>query len=304
MRLTVGSPVGDSAWQMSKHAATGPGKIAVNSAAPVGGIRASMSNYDIDSDAPKREHLNFLDARVLPLVLGRMARVWLQGAASSTGTDAKNMALSRRRAEGIAAFLASRGFPVVQIQVDAVGEGLATPLPRENSDDRTVSILAAPLFLPPSPTSLPPPSALPTPAATRFRLRMVGGIGAGARVIAIDRLYFQIWDPAARISSFYEYTGAGIGVSVRKVSATMSGPWNDFGTTGAVAVNEFGGASRFTSGGLASYTLNYLNIMQMPRGTATKPNPLAISTGFTVGGGGSTTVGYLKLMTTGPFVGP
>jgi hypothetical protein len=117
-------------------------------------------------------------------------------------------------------------------------------------------------------------------------------------------LYFQIWDPAHSVSSLYEYTGGGIGVSVRSVSATMSGPWNDFRTTGPVAVNEFGGAARFTTGGAGSYTLNYLNMMQMPRGTATSPNPLSLSTGFTVGAGGSTTVGYMALVTTGPFVGP
>jgi hypothetical protein len=53
---------------MSQHAPTGPGRILVNPAAPTGGIRAVMSNYGIDVDTPKPEHINFLNSRVLPLV--------------------------------------------------------------------------------------------------------------------------------------------------------------------------------------------------------------------------------------------
>lgn len=289
---------------MSTHAPTGPGRVSTNPNVPVGGIRAVMSNYDIDVDTLKPEHVNFLNTRVVPAVVGRTARVWLQGSASSTGTAAHNLALSRRRAEGVASYLRSRGVPASQLQIDAVGEGFATTTPAENAGDRAVSLLAAPLVSPP-PAPIPtPPRPVATPTATAFRVRLIGGIGAGARVIAIDRLYFQIWDPAHSVSSIYEYTGGGIGVSVRRVSATMVGPWNDFATTGAVAVNEFVGAARFTTGGAGSYTLNYFNMMQMPRGTATRPNPLSISTGFTVGAGGSTTVGYLALVSTGPFSGP
>jgi hypothetical protein len=214
------------------------------------------------------------------------------------------MALSRRRAENVARYLESRGIQSRQLQIDAVGEGFATTHPAENADDRAVAILAARLFeLPPQPAPRPP-TPTTTPTATSFRLRMIGGIGAGARVVAVDRLYFEIWDPAHKLSSIYEYTGGGVGVSVRSVSATMKGPWNEFRTTGPVAVDEFHGATRFTTAGAGSYTLNYLNMMQMPRGTATNPNPLSISTGFTVGVGGSTTVGGMALMMTGPFSGP
>ncbi len=42
----------------------------------------------------------------------------------------------------------------------------------------------------------------------------------------------------------------------------------------------------------------------MPRATRTLPNPLSLSTGFTVGAGGSTTVGKMILQLTGPFTGP
>jgi len=44
--------------------------------------------------------------------------------------------------------------------------------------------------------------------------------------------------------------------------------------------------------------------MGLPRGIATRPNPLEISTGFTVGIGASTSVGKMILQFTGPFTGP
>src|SRR5678816_3606844 len=131
---------------MATHAPTGAGRVSVHRNAPLGGIRAVMSNYDIDVDTPKQEHIYFLDSRVVPLVSGRKARIWLQGSASSTGTAAHNLALSRRRAEKVARYLESRGIQSRQLQVDAVGEGLATLTPAENSDDRAVAILASPLF--------------------------------------------------------------------------------------------------------------------------------------------------------------
>jgi hypothetical protein len=161
---------------MSSHASTGPGRLSVNPNAASGGIRAVMSNFDIDVDTPKAEHINFLNTRVLPLILSRRARIWLQGGASSTGTAAHNMALSRRRADSVARYLESRGVPGNQLQIDAVGEGFATTTPAENADDRAVSLLAAPLLAPPPPTPTPPsrPAATPTPTATAFRVRLVG----------------------------------------------------------------------------------------------------------------------------------
>ena len=45
----------------------------MNPNAPSGGIRAVMSNFDIDVDRPKAEHIDFLNTRVLPLILSRRA---------------------------------------------------------------------------------------------------------------------------------------------------------------------------------------------------------------------------------------
>jgi hypothetical protein len=97
---------------------TGPGTISTNSVVPDGAVRAVLTNYDIDVDALKPEHLRFLESKVLPLIVGRRARVWLQGSASHTGADAPNMNPSRRRAEKVADYLRGRGIPRNQIQID------------------------------------------------------------------------------------------------------------------------------------------------------------------------------------------
>jgi hypothetical protein len=119
---------------------------------------------------------------------------------------------------------------------------------------------------------------------------VLAALGAG-EVGTVDRIYIQIWDVSHSVTCFYEYTGGGIGASVLPIGGTLSGPWNDFRTTGPVAVVEFGGPARFTTAGAGPWTVNYLNMMGMPRGTATSPNPLSLSTGFTMGLGASTTVG-------------
>jgi len=277
--------------------------VTTSNVVPPGGVRAVMSNYDIDVDTPKAEHLVFLDSRVLPVLLGRRARIWLQGSASRTGTAAHNMALSERRAENVAAYLSSRGVPTSQMQVDWVGEGLAAGGIPENADNRAVSLLAAPLAAPPTPKPPTPPPTQATPTNTSFKIRLLGGL-SGGEAMTLDQLFFQIWDPPHQITGIYVFSGLGKGAGALPLSVTLQGPWNDFRTTGPVAVDEFGGAARFTTGGVAWFTVNYLNMMAMPRSTRTTPNPLSLSTGFTVGAGGSTTVGTMVLQFAGRFNGP
>jgi hypothetical protein len=260
-----------------------------------------MSNYDIDVDTPKPEHTAFLDAQVVSILKAGPSRIWLQGSASRTGTAAHNMDLSRRRAENVANYLRSVGVADAQMNVDAVGAGLASTTLPENADDRAVSLLAAPLFTPPPPPPVPPVPTMPT--ATSFRIKAIGSLSAGEGLSA-EVAFFHIWDPAHSISSIYGYSALSGGGSAMPVSVTLEGPWNDFMTSGLVAVNEFGGAARFTTGGAAWFTINYLNMMSMPRGTKTYPNPLRISTGFTVGLSVSTSIGSMTLQSSGPFTGP
>ena len=286
---------------------TGPGRIALNPNAPTGGVRASLVNFDVDGDALKKEHGEFLDRTVVPIMIQQNARLFLQGRASHPGSDAHNMDLSRRRAQGVVAHLKSRGVLEGRMKSEFVGESLAGSFQSEDSEARSVSLLAVRLFeVPALGPRLPVPKPAPaTPTASAFKIRLLGALSAGIGPVQVERLFFQIWDPAHALTSFYMYQSGGVGKGVgASVSTTLRGPFNDFRTTRPLAVNTFAGAARFTTIGVGPFSSNILNIMGLPPATATIPNPLPIETGFTVGLGASTSVGELVLGFTGPFSGP
>jgi hypothetical protein len=284
---------------------TGPGKITTSSAVPVGGVRASMHNYDIDGSDIKPEHTAFLNASVIPILNGADARCWLQGSASHSGSDAHNMALSQKRVDGVVAYLVSRGVARNRLIPSAIGESGASMASVESAGDRAVSLLCAPVAKPKPIPPVPPSPVQKT--NTRFRIRELGGISGGAGPIAFDQIFFQIWDQSNSLSTFYNYRAGGVGKGAKggpPLSVTLEGPWNDFTTTGPLATHEFAGPARFTTAGAFSWTVNFVNFMGMPRGLKTNPNPLKINTGFTVGLGGSTSVGVMALGPTYPFTGP
>ena len=131
--------------------------------------------------------------------------------------------------------------------------------------------------------------------------------------MAADFSIFQIWDEKAGLCSFYTYWAAGASggaIPGAWLSATKAGPWNDFSVSKQMAVNQFTGATRFTTGGGGSVSKNYINFMALPPGTQTIPNPLPINTGFTIGIGAGTSAGNMRLEKLGtpdgllPFKGP
>src|SRR5262249_53516536 len=126
---------------MSLHR-TGPGIITIDDKYSLpGGIKALLSNYDIDGDTPKQEHLDFLNTRVAPLLVSHPAHIWLQGSASHSGSDQHNMDLSLRRVNKVVAHLVSRGVLMGQIQPSAVGETMAMSGVNEDQRDRAVAVL-------------------------------------------------------------------------------------------------------------------------------------------------------------------
>jgi len=286
--------------------ATGPGRIETNPNVPAGGVRALLYNYDIESASLKAEHVAFLTTKVLPIVGKSPSRCWLLGSASASGSTSYNLELSKARVEGVAAFLTGRGVPPDRISTSFVGESRAKPNAPEDQIDRSVAVMSAPL-LPPQPASPPPVTSPVAKRSTVFKIRELGGISAGFGSLTFDDIFFQSWDTTNNLTTFYFFSAGGAGAGVKggpPVSVTLRGPWNDYKTTGPVASDEFGGASRFTTEGALWWSTNYVNFMQMPRGTATSPNPLSISTGFTVGAGASSTVGTMTRGPTYAFSGP
>jgi len=285
---------------------TGKGKISESSAVPVGGVRASLYNYDIDGADPKPEHLAFLSARVLPILTSGSARCWLQGGASHTGGESYNLMLSKARVDKVAAYLASRGASRSRLLLSHVGESMASMTVAEADGDRAVSLLCAPLMAPPVRRDSTPPVNIPK-TTSQFRIRELGGLSGGIGPALAETIYFQIWDPKNQITTFYQYTAAGIGKGVKggpPISATLQGPWNDFITTAPMGTDEFAGAARFTTAGAMWWTWNSVNFMGLPRGIKTDPNPLEINTGFTVGAGASSSAGKMVRGPTYPFSGP
>jgi hypothetical protein len=235
-------------------------------------------NFDVDGDALKREHKAFLDAQVVPILRGANSICILRGEASHTGGDAHNLALSARRAENTRDYLTAHGAASSRVRVQFVGESLAGSFVGENDEARAVSILVARAAPLPRPT--PPPAPAPVPkTTTKFRLRMLGAISAGIRVVQVDTIFFQIWAPSLSVTSFYEFTATGVGKGAgTPISATLEGPWNDFETTAPIETTDFAGPTRFTTAGGGPVSVNFLNMMSLPPGVATVPNPLSIST--------------------------
>jgi hypothetical protein len=134
------------------------------------------------------------------------------------------------------------------------------------------------------------------PTNTRFKLKQHANLNV-SKIVAADFSIFQIWDEKAGKCSFYTFWAGGMSKSLTPgfLSATMAGPWNDFVVTKPLAVNQFIGAIRFTTGGGGNWTKNYINFMDLPAGTQTIPNPLPLNTGFTIGIGGGTSVGNMTL---------
>lgn len=278
-----------------------------------GMLKALLGNFDIDGDTPKPEHVQFLSAKVVPLLAGNSGRIWMQGQASQTGSDAHNLALSKRRVRAVADILKRAGVAETQMQLDAVGESMSFGKNKEDPSHRAVALLVLPRAKddPPPPPKPPAPEDLPK-VNTQFKIKMHANLNI-AKGLAGDFSIFQIWDEKAALCSFYTFWAMGASgglIPGQWLSATLAGPWTDFTVTKALAVNQFTGATRFTTGGAAWWTKNYINFMALPPGTATDPNPLPIDTGFTIGIGAGTSAGTMRLELLGtpdgllPFKGP
>lgn len=284
---------------------TGPGRVVTSPGAPAGGVRAALVNFDIDGDALKAEHKTFLDAEIVPILKRVDSICILRGEASHTGSDAHNLALSKRRAQNVQSFLTLRGVPPTRVRVQFVGESLAGSSLAENAEARAVSVLVARTAVVPPPRPEPTPAPAPAKTTTKFKIRMLGALSSGVGVVQIEKIFFQIWAPTLSLTTFYEYSSAGFGKGAGvSMSVTLKGPFNDFTTTSAIATTDFDGAARFTTSGVGPFSVNFLNMMGLPPGVATMPNPLKIDTGFTVGLGLSTSVGNMLPGFTGPFSGP
>ena len=178
---------------------TGPGTVDRSDRVPAGGIRVTLTNFDIDGDDLKPEHRSVLDTDIVPAAVGHPVRVYLRGSASRSSDPAHNQALSERRMSAVARYLGQHGVPTAQISTSAVGASMA--MAPEDSGDRAVGVLIVPL-------SAPPPPPLPVPAApaatavydftvvpstiSRFREIMIASLGRELRPAGLTQMVDQI----------------------------------------------------------------------------------------------------------------
>lgn len=287
--------------------ATGPGKIEVDSKySSPGMLKALLYNFDFDdmrSEQVKAEHALFLSDHVAPLLRDDQGHIWLRGSASQIGAATYNQVLSKKRVERVAHFLAGRGVNPSQMQLEAVGEQFASKTKVDDERDRSVAFIV----LPKIPGDQPPPPEVPSKplVSQRFKVRMLGG-GAFSKPgkvlklkpsagVAVDVIAFQIWDTTNNLASIYVYTGGGAGAGFYWVSTTHVGPWNDFQTSAPISSAQFGGFTRFTTGGAGPHSINFLNMVGTPPGVKDVYIEF-FETGLTVGAGVSSTVGPMFLV--------
>lgn len=294
--------------------ATGPGQVEVYDAFSGAGIlKALLYNFDFDDFADlkyrplKIEHANFLATTVVPLLENDKGNIWTQGSASRIGSNAWNMTLSQTRVGRVANLLSTKGITAEQMQLDAIGEEGAVKHAEDDPRDRSVLLWVYPKFKfePPPPRKVPP-----RPLTTKhFKIAMVTGLSVSQALnvgklfkkapkigggLAVDGIFFMIWDTRNNIGCLYIYIGIGLGAGFTitpKVSATTHGPWTPFTTEKPMACWQFGRWARFTTAGAGSHSVNWIT-METPRGIDNVES-LAIDTGTTLGAGMSTTVGDL-----------
>lgn len=222
---------------------TGPGKVSefdwVDSDLV---LTANLYNYDIDGQELKPEHKEFLRERVANYVVKYGYHVWLHGHTSRSGDYVHNVGLSKRRAEGVAAYLKTLGVPDSQMQTNWDGPRSATPKVLEAEIDRSVSFHIQP-GLTPRPPRVPPI----IPVTDKFRIRILG-----ARVLdrpnTVLAEYFQIWDFQNSLTAYYSIPGfydRPQDPSLNQLaSMPFKGPWNLFSVVIPCPVTFFEGPTR------------------------------------------------------------
>jgi hypothetical protein len=87
-----------------------------------------------------------------------------------------------------------------------------------------------------------PPPRVAVVGSTEFEIRVTGG-GSASIIAQTDDYIFQIVNLKERLTAFYLYTGAGVGISIPKIpgpgSMTWAGPPTKFNTTRAVQLHVF-----------------------------------------------------------------
>jgi hypothetical protein len=257
----------------------GQGKIDVLfDASAANTLEALLYNFDFDDfygykfRPLKKEHSQFLEERVVPLLADGKGDIWLQGSASRIGSDDWNKVLSQTRESTVQAFLLDHGVSANQIQVQAVGSTLTKNHALDDPRDRGVLLWVYPKFEFP----IPPIKVPHRPKISNvFKIAVDGdfpprwkrwnanipewqkAIQWGTDQVASKlkmpishmALPFIVWDVTNHLACRYVYIDFEIGfdAGVDLGLPQPHGPWNIFTTDKAIGCNQFGKGARLTT---------------------------------------------------------
>lgn len=202
-------------------------------------VAARLCNFRTGSSAVLPTHAAWLAKAVKPVItsnpsswvdlIGHASRQWNN--AQGLNSHNLNRSLSLQRCEAVKTQVKSYS-NAAKFNVElADGDNDALGPNPNDGYDKAVEVLVYSAGKPPAPINPPQPKPV---VGLRFEIRVVGG-GSASILAQTDDYFFQIVDLNRRTTSFFLYTGFGLGISIPKIpgpgSVTKAGPPTLFTTS-------------------------------------------------------------------------
>lgn len=205
-------------------------------------LAARLCNFETARSYLLREHMDFLDSRVRPL-LRSMQGPWVDiiGYASHRGGEGYNQRLSEQRCQKVRDHLDALDDVNFQI-VRGLGE---TQSGSDGEADNYGWWRAVGIYV----YATRPPRQGPSTVddtSTEFQIRLVAGASGGLEGSNFDDYTFEIVDTRRNISARFLYLGAGLTIPLPglPVSQAKMGPFTPFQTNAPVRLLDFDGAAQ------------------------------------------------------------
>jgi hypothetical protein len=205
-------------------------------------LAARLCNFPTGKATLLPKHIEWIQGDVRRALASSPAP-WVDvvGYASKLGDASSNMNLSGARCEAVKANVRQCHAGVKFNIEQHMGETESSGSEKDNDAYWRAADVYVYGFRPHVPVR-PPPRPIPVVGSTQFEIRVVGG-GSGSVIVQADNYFFQIVDSSQRLTAFFFYTGAGVGLSVPKIpgpgSITKAGPPTKFNTTRPVQLHAF-----------------------------------------------------------------
>lgn len=272
-------------------------------------LAARLCNFETARSYLLREHMEFLDSRVRPL-LRSMQGPWVDiiGYASHRGGEGYNQRLSEQRCQKVRDYLDALDDVNFQI-VRGLGE---TQSGSDGEADNYGWWRAVGIYVY---ATRPPRAPADDGRSTEFKIRVLGGASASYYAQA-DDYTFEIVDTKHDVGATFLYYGFGGTIPLPPqipsipFSQVKAGPFTPFRTTAPVFLSDFDGAAElYQDPGIAygwdsmggTYRLVIESTSLYKAGVSVRPSIIPISGGFGLAtpSAGSASFGLLKMRAPG-----